>query len=428
MLLPEKADVLVVGGGPAGSVVSTQLARRGYDVVLVDKAFHPRETVGESVLPPAWQYFDRLGVSEEIERRGFVKKAGGIVDWAGRITEIRFRDFAYKRPGLHVERADLDHLLLENSRKSGVRVFEGVRAESFRQTAADATEVAIAGGGGPVDHSITCRFMVDATGQSCLAARQTGGRGLDDDFRFVSIWGYFANSDYVGAEGVVYPFEKVRTNPPMTFVSHCGGWGWIWHIPMRESTSVGLVVAVDDYKRDVARHSSLEDYFMATCLSTRFLGRLLAKAERVNGPLRMIRDFSYLPENVAGPGYFVIGDAAGFVDPIFSIGYVIALYSGELAAWAIDRSLKQPAATETSRKLFEHQMRGRYELARTMALPGVEPAGGPQMFFDFSSKAEKELMWSAAALTTRSQNLVDSVTPGAEPMLRIRELDTLRLR
>jgi hypothetical protein len=73
-------------------------------------------------------------------------------------------------------------------------------------------------------------------------------------------------------------------------------------------------------------------------------------------------------------------------------------------------------------------MRGRYELARTMALPGVEPAGGPQMFFDFSSKAEKELMWSAAALTTRSQNLVDSVTPGAEPMLRIRELDTLRLR
>ena len=211
----------------------------------------------------------------------------------------------------------------------------------------------------------------------------------------------------------------------MTFVSHCGGWGWIWHIPMRESTSVGIVVAVEDYKRDAARHSSLEDYFMATCLSTRFLGALLARAKRVNGPLRMIRDFSYLPENVAGPGYFVIGDAAGFVDPIFSIGYVIALYSGELAAWAIDRSLRQPAATETSRRLFEHQMRGRYELARTMALPGVEPVAGPQMFFNFSSRAEKELMWSAAALTTRSQNLVDSVTPGAEPMLKIRELETL---
>ena len=121
MSLPAKADVLVIGGGPGGSVVSTQLARRGYDVVLVDKVHHPRETVGESILPPAWAYFDQLGVTEEVERQGFVKKAGGIVDWDGSLTEIRFRDFAYKKPGLHVERAPLDHLLLENSKKSASR-------------------------------------------------------------------------------------------------------------------------------------------------------------------------------------------------------------------------------------------------------------------------------------------------------------------
>jgi flavin-dependent dehydrogenase len=142
--------------------------------------------------------------------------------------------------------------------------------------------------------------------------------------------------------------------------------------------------------------------------------------------LRVLRDFSYLPESVSGPGYLVVGDAAGFVDPIFSIGYVIALYSGELAAWAIDRSLKKADTAETSRLTFEHQMRGRYELARTMALPGVRPTGGPQLYFNFSSKAEKELMWSAAALTTRSRNLVDSVTPGAEPLLKIRELESLQ--
>src|SRR5262249_30853073 len=220
--------------------------------------------------------------------------------------------------------------------------------------------------------------------------------------------------------------DQVRNQPPMTFVSHLGKWGWAWHIPMRESTSVGLVVAVEDYKRDVAKHASLDDYFMATCHSTRFLGTLLANARMVNGPLRVLRDFSYLPESISGPGYYVIGDAAGFVDPIFSIGYVIALYSGELAVWAIDRSLKQSDRAEGSRTMFEHQMRGRYGLARTMALPGVQPPDGAQVYFNFCSVAEKELMWSAAAMTTRSANLAQSITPEAEPIIKIRNLDVLQ--
>ena len=247
-----------------------------------------------------------------------------------------------------------------------------MRAESFTRNADGITEVALTEGSGQPSERISCRFLVDATGQSCLAARQTGGQRLDSDFRFISIWGYFADSKYVGAEGIVYPFEEIPNHPPMTFVSHLGGWGWAWHIPMRETTSVGIVVSVEDYKRDVTKYASLHDYFMTTCQSTKFLGPLLSSAKMVNGAmlsdakmvngdLRVLRDFSYLPERVSGPGYFVIGDAAGFVDPIFSIGYVIALYSGELACWAIDRSLKRADRTEASRMMFEHQMRGRYE-------------------------------------------------------------------
>jgi flavin-dependent dehydrogenase len=402
-----QADVVIVGGGPAGSTAAFALAKRGYDVLLLDKARHPRETVGESILPSAWKYFDLLGVSEAIERDGYVKKAGGVVVWGDQITEISFRDFAYERPGLHVERDAMDFLLLDNARRTGARVREGLRAASFAQDSGGDTQVAIADEAGQ-QSQISCRFLVDATGQAAFVARQQGGRRLDQDFRFVSLWGYFAGSHYVSSGGMIRPFHDMPAHHPMTFVSRLADWGWVWHIPLREMTSVGINVPIDHYRRDVARHASIEDYFLETCANTKHLRDLLSAARLTNGSVRVLRDYSYLPDSVAGPGYFVVGDAAGFVDPIFSIGVVMALYSGYLAAWAIDRSLRSAAHAETSRRLFAREMRGRYELARAMALPGVEAeeSGAARSYFDFFSQAEKELMWAAASMTTRSAHLV----------------------
>src|SRR6478736_5963535 len=177
MTVPRKADVLVIGGGPAGSCAATQLARRGYDVVLIDKQHHPRETVGESVLPSAWKYFDMLGVTAAVERN-FVKKAGGVVVWGDEITQIAFRDFSYSRPGLHVERAALDHLLLENARSNGARIFEGAKAESFT-TDANGAEVLISDDAGAARHALSCRYFIDATGQASFVAQQLGCRRLD---------------------------------------------------------------------------------------------------------------------------------------------------------------------------------------------------------------------------------------------------------
>ena len=422
------ADILVIGGGPAGSSAATLLARRGYEVVLIDKVRHPRETVGESILPSAWKYFDLLGVTAEIARDGFVKKAGGVVAWGDELTQISFRDFAYDRPGLHVERAALDHLLLRNASAAGVRVLEGVRAESFVSDDGGA-EVVLAGEEGR-GQRVRCRVLIDATGQASFVARQFGTKRLDTDFRFVSIWGYFEGSRYVSSGGIIRPFEDIPNHPPMTFVSHLGGWGWAWHIPMRRETSVGIVVSVEDYKKGAAAHASLDDYFLSTCRSIEHLDRLLSPA-RLTGGVRIIRDYSYAPDKIAGPGYFVIGDAAGFVDPIFSIGVVMALYSGKLAAWTIDRVFQRPAQAPTYRRLFEKEMRGRYELARTMALPVNDVApdapDGAKIYLDFFSAAEKELMWSAASMTTRSGNLVRAAAGGdAPPALRRIQLDGLR--
>ena len=430
MGIPAEADILIVGGGPAGSCAATRLARLGYRVVLVDKTRHPRETVGESILPSAWKYFDLLGVTERVEREGFVKKAGGVVDWENEVTQIQFRDFDYDRPGLHVERAALDHLLLDNARAAGVQVFENVRAEAFVPRGEQDGEVKLLDVANSETRIVRCRFLIDASGQASFIAQQLGARRLDLEFRFVALWGYFTDSRYVSAGGVVRPFEEIAGHAPMTFVSSLGNWGWAWHIPLRKDTSVGIVVPVEDYKKNSAAKSRT-DYFLETCRTTGNLACLLEGARLSDDGPRFMRDYSYAPEKIAGPGYFVVGDASGFVDPIFSIGVVMALYSGQLAAWAIDSSLRRPAQADSYRTLFETQMRGRYQLSRTMALPTHdETSDAPRaakLYFDFISKSEKELMWSAASMTTRSGNLLrTSGSKQGPPPLRRRELQALR--
>lgn len=426
MTLPAKADVLVVGGGPAGSTAAGQLAALGYDVVLIDKQRHPRETVGESVLPAAWKYFDLVGATRAVEDCGFVRKSGGIVAWGDKITQIAFSDFGYDRPGLHVERDEMDNVLLRHAASRGARVFEGWRATSVASGAGDGAVVSVTGEDGPA--AFACRTVIDATGQGSLMARQLGCRRLNPEYRFVALWGYFLDSRYVAPGGVVRPFADLATHAPVTFVTRLGEWGWSWHIPMKRHTSVGLVIPIEDYKRDSAAFPSVEAYFLETCRTAAWLGDLLDGARLTNGGVRMMRDFSYVSETLAGPGFLITGDAAGFVDPIFSIGFAIAMYSGNVAAWTVDRSLRRPAQAASARAVFEKQMLGRYQLAHTMALPGVDAAApeAARTHFNFFSRSEQELMWSAASMTTRSGNLVRTAADGSAPgVLKRRELETL---
>jgi flavin-dependent dehydrogenase len=433
MGIPAQTDILVIGGGPAGTCAATELARRGYGVVLVDKARHPREVVGESILPHAWRYFDRLGATKRVEHEGFVKKAGGVIAWEDQVTEISFRDFDFDRPGLHVERAALDHLLLSNARDAGVQVFEGVMAESFVEDQGQGARVWLLDMESKERRLVTCRFLVDASGQASFVARQLGVKRLDPDFRFIALWGYFAGSRYVGSGGIVRPFEDIAKHPPMTFVCSRGNWGWAWHIPLRKDTSVGILVPFEEYKNAADAARSRERYFLDACMSTPHLAELIEGAQLSEGGVRLMRDFSYSSGKIAGPGYFVIGDAAGFVDPIFSIGVVVALYAGELAAWAIDSSLRRPANAAAYRTLFETQLAGRVQLYRTVALPCRDDAtpapDAAKVYFDFIPKAEQQLMWSAASMTSRSGNLVR--TGGANwmpPPLKRYDLKALRFQ
>ncbi len=129
--IPSYADVVVIGGGPAGSSAATHLAQAGIEVVLLEKTQFPRNQVGESLIPHIWKFTDLTGVSDKIRQEGFLAKAGGITVWDDNIRQILFSDFGYERPGLHVERDIFDHLLLTHAEECGAQVFQQVAVKNI---------------------------------------------------------------------------------------------------------------------------------------------------------------------------------------------------------------------------------------------------------------------------------------------------------
>ena len=419
MDVPTRCDVVVIGGGPGGSTAATLLSQRGYDVVLLEKAKHPRYNVGESLIPHFWKYCELTGVDEQVEADGFISKAGGTVVWNDVIRQMRFRDFGYARPALHVERDRFDKILLDYARAQGASVFEEVAVTGATLADAGESSVSYRRLGSGESGQVACRFVVDASGQGAVLARQLGIRVIDEGFRFMSIWGYFENSWYVAADGQAHPFSKLRDVPPTTFVSNIDRWGWLWHIPLRESTSIGFVLPQEDLKAIKGSDEALEEYFVRRCGELPYLGRLLEEAEYVDGSFHVIRDYSYRPSRSTGPGFFLIGDAAAFTDPIFSIGVVLAMYSAYLATWAIEHSFRNPARTHVYQAMFANQFETRLEASRSLALPRYG-YGGPEgdlvkQSISFETSLEQELMYVVSTLTTRSQNYVEMSEDSSGP-------------
>lgn len=413
--IPARCDVVVIGGGPAGSIAAALLAKRGYEVVLFEREKHPRYSVGESTIPHIWKYTDLAGASGRLAEEGFIQKSGGTVVWKGVIREMSFADFGYERPGMHVERDRFDAILLEHAAASGVRVFQKVAA--LRATLGDdESRVWYRTVGNGAAGEIRCRYVADASGQNAVLARQLGTRRMDDGFRFMSAWGYFEDSRYVAQGGRVHPFSSLRDVPPTTFVSSIdsiGDWGWLWHIPQRRATSVGLVLPQGAMRAVKGGDGAVEGFFLRQCRELPYLGRLLEDARYVEGSFHIIRDYSYRSSVVAGPGFYLAGDAAGFVDPIFSVGVLFAMFTGYLAAWAIDRSLRQQASAERNRRIYATQLEGRLEVARALALPqygAIDAASGAaRRTVHFESRREQELMFVVSTLTTRNENVLDMV-------------------
>jgi flavin-dependent dehydrogenase len=407
--IPDRCDVVVIGGGPAGSCAAALLAKAGFDTVLFDKVRHPRPQVGESLIPHFWKFADQVGVSETIAQDGFVQKAGGIVVWDGEIRQTTFSDFGFTRPALHVERDRFDEILLRHSERQGVKVYElvNVRGAEFGDPARPVVRFDDRRDGSSRAGTITARFVIDASGMGTVVASGSNARHrVGSDGKYLGVWGYFRGGHYVAADRRSHPVGDVTRLPPVTFVTSYPD-GWTWHIPMRDVTSVGLVV--DTAVTRGQGRSGQERYFLDRCRTLPYLRELLQEADYIEDSLTFRPDYSYYSDRITGPGFVCAGDAASFVDPIFSQGVVFAMYSGCLSAWAARAVLEVPRREAFYRAIYQERTLQFYGFARLLAFgdfggEGVDPEAVRQMVLSMP-RHELELSLTASTMTNRSENL-----------------------
>jgi flavin-dependent dehydrogenase len=405
--IPARCDIAVIGGGPAGASAAALLARKGVSVVVFEKAQHPRPQVGESLIPHFWKYADLLGISPLLEQQGFIAKAGGITVWNGEIRRIAFADFGFSRPALHVERDQFDALLLRHAEVLGAMVFQQVAAVSVKLDCDwPLLEYEDRRAGEACVGQLACRLVIDASGAQSLLARQFQSRRLiDSKMRFLSLWGYFRDSRFVAADGCSHPASALSKMKPVTFVTSFAD-GWIWHIPLRETTSVGLVINTQ-LARSLDK-AEREHFFLNALRSAPYLRELLADAQYENGSLCERPDYSYYSSQVCGENFYCIGDAASFVDPIFSHGVLNAFYNATIAAAAAVESLAHPSRRGRCAQLCENRIRQFYGFSRSLALgefggDGVDPVLVRSLMRQMP-KVELDLMLAAASMTDRSEN------------------------
>src|SRR5262245_25505928 len=394
----EAYDAVVIGGGPVGSTVATALSRAGRSVLVLEREKFPRFHVGESLLPFSLPIFDRLGVHEKIRAAGYQTKYGAYF-WNETNGTTRPVVFAEARDPNHpmayqVKRADFDDLLLRHAASCGAEVreetavedvlFEGGRAVGVRARAKG-------GAAGPAEE-IRARVVVDASGQGALLSRKLGLRRFDPKLKRAALFAHY--SDLVWPAGsrpgdILLPIDQ-------------GVWYWI--IPFSDGTcSVGGVF--DPAEVRFPEGASPEARYDLLLERSPRVIRLLAGARRISG-VHGVSDYSARSSKLGGDGGALVGDAATFLDPVFSTGVFLAMATGERAARAIDRALSRQGRVDAGDfASYQRQANRMYARFRKFVYNFYDP-----VFFDaFTTPRPPESI--RAAVTTTLAGGVERVSP-----------------
>lgn len=347
MNLPQSTQVLVIGGGPAGSTAATLLAREGFTVTLLEKMVSPRYHIGESLIPTALEIFDLLGMREKVESYGFQLKKGAYFEWGSWKWALDFGELN-NTYAFQVRRSDFDKLLLEHAVSQGVRVFEGIEVERIAFDGDRPKSAAWSQNGST--REINFDFLIDASGRAgIMATRYLQNRQYHNDFQNIAIWGYWKNAD----------IEKIYPEGGTASIALADGSGWFWLIPLQEGIlSVGLVIDKTVYKSKKSG-ANLEEIYLQAISECPYAAEILAPGILVS-PIKVEQDYSYTAKRFCGSGYFLLGDAACFLDPLLSTGIHLATFSATLAAASLASILRNEVTEEEALAFYDTGLRYSY--------------------------------------------------------------------
>ena len=341
----ESCDVVVIGGGPGGSTAATLLARRGYRVIALEKAHHPRFHIGESLLPMNLPVFERLGVLDKVRQLGVFKPGADFEAENAR----GYNTFAFARAlgnspphAYQVWRQDFDKMLYDHARTCGADAREGHEVTQVEQLGPRESWLDVVADDGRV-YRIQARYVVDASGREAFLSTKNKLRRKNDQHQSAAIFGHFRGA--VAREG------EDAGNISIYSFAH----GWMWMIPLPDGVmSVGAVCRPDYLKQ---RKGRTVEFLLETLQLSPALWRRVQQAELIDNEIRVTGNYSYDSTRMGGLGWVLVGDAFAFLDPVFSSGVYLAMSGAEQAVEVVDRALRDPGREPALLRQLEKRQR-----------------------------------------------------------------------